>query len=138
MYEIIDRSTDLLLRVTGSDLPLLFTEAARGLTAMLVDAPQEVLPEQEISFNVAGTLEELDYLLFDWINELLYLFDTEEILLSQFAVTLTEEGLTATARGERLDPGRHRLAYEVNNISYDHLFIEQTAAGFVGEVVVNA
>lgn len=138
MYEIIDRSTDLLLRVTASDLPLLFTEAARGLTAMLVDAPQEVLPEQEISFNVAGSPEELDYLLFDWLNELLYLFDTEEILLSQFAVALTEDGLTATARGQRLDPGRHRLAYEVNNISYDHLFIEQTAAGFVAEVVVNA
>lgn len=138
MYEIIDRSTDLLLRVTGSNLPLLFTEAARGLTAMLVDAPQEVLPEQEISFNVAGSPEELDYLLFDWLNELLYLFDTEEILLAEFDVALTEDGLTATARGERLDPGRHRLAYEVNNISYDHLFIEQTAAGFVAEVVVNA
>lgn len=138
MYEIIDRSTDLLLRVTGSNLPLLFTEAARGLTAMLVDAPQEVLPEQEISFNVAGSPEELDYLLFDWLNELLYLFDTEEILLAEFDVALTEDGLTATARGQRLDPGRHRLAYEVNNISYDHLFIEKTAAGFVAEVVVNA
>ena len=138
MYEIIDRSTDLLLRITAPDLTQLFVEAARGLTAMLVDAPQEVLPEQEISFNVAGDPEELDYLLFDWVNELLYLFDTEEILLAQFTVTLTEEGLTATARGERLDPGRHRLAYEVNNISYDHLFIEETAAGFVGEVVVNA
>jgi SHS2 domain-containing protein len=138
MYEIIDRSTDLLLRITAPDLPQLFAEAARGLTSILVDSLDDILPEREIAFNVAGSPEELDYLLFDWLNELLYLFDTEEILLSKFDVTLTDEGLTATALGERLDPGRHRLNFEINNISYDHLSLDQTAAGYVVEVIVNA
>lgn len=138
MYEIIDRSTDLLLRITAPDLPQLFAEAAQGLTSILVDSPSDILPEREIAFNVAGSPEELDYLLFDWLNELLYLFDTEEILLAKFDVTLTDEGLTSTALGERLDPGRHRLNFEINNISYDHLSLDQTAAGYVVEVIVNA
>lgn len=138
MYKIIDRSTDLLLRVTASDLAQLFAEAAGGLTSILVDNPDEIRPEQEISFNVAGDPEELDYLLFDWLNELLYLFDTEEILLSRFDVTLAEEGLMAKGHGERLDPGRHRLNFEVNNISYDHLLLEETETGFTAEIVVNA
>jgi len=138
MFEIIDRSTDLLLRVTAPDLQRLFVEAARGLMSILVDPLTDVLPEQEISFNVAGHPEDLDYLLFDWLNELLYLFDTEEILLSQFTLTLNDEGLIATGKGERLDPGRHRLAYEVNSISYDDLQLEETDDGWSAELTIKA
>ena len=54
---------------------------------------------------VAGESHEL--LLFDWLNELLYTYETRHLLLAQFDVTVTEAGVAATARGE---PHRPRAA----------------------------
>ncbi|HVV98884.1 MAG TPA: archease [Planctomycetaceae bacterium] len=135
MYEIFEHTADLGLRVSASSLEELFRDAAIGLFAMVVDNLDEVNPVQAVEFQVDGS--ERDYLLFDWLNELLYRFDTEHLLFSQFEIAISTTGLTATARGEPLDPGRHRLSHEVKAITYHHLKVEQTAEGWQAELIVD-
>ncbi len=70
MYEVFDHTADLGLRIRASDLNSLLADAARGLFSVLVANLDQVQSVQEKTYEVAGT--EHDYLLFDWLSELLY------------------------------------------------------------------
>ena len=80
MYEFFEHTADVGLRVQTTTLDQLFADAARGLFSMVapnLDAVQGVL---ERRYELTG--EEYDYLLFDWLNELLFTFETEHLVLA--------------------------------------------------------
>lgn len=135
MYELFEHTADLGLRVEAPDLDGLFVEAGRGLVAMIVDNPDAIRPRQEVSFELAGA--DREFLLFDWLNELLFRFETEHLLFAQFDVRIDAAGLTASARGEPLDRDRHHLSHEVKAITYHHLKVAEIATGWRAEVIVD-
>jgi SHS2 domain-containing protein len=135
MYEFFEHTADLGLRVRAGDLDTLFAEAARALFAVIVDNLDAVRPLQQVEVRLAGT--DRDFLLFDWLRELLYRFDAEHLVFGRFEVRVTVDGLTGTAWGEPLDRSRHELAHEVKAITYHGLRVEQTADGWLAEVIVD-
>lgn len=135
MYETFDHTADIGLRIRAADLDGLFVEAAKGLFSLIVENPSAIRSLEESTFQVTGS--ETDYLLFDWLNELLYRFETGGMLFWEFDVHVTDEGITATARGERADTERHQLAHEVKAITYHHLKVEETAEGWLAELIVD-
>ena len=135
MYEPFEHTADLGLRATAPDLDGMFAEMARALLAAMVENPEAVRPETEATIEVAGT--DREYLLFDWLKELLYRFDADHMLYSRFEVRVGPDGLTATAWGEPVDPARHLLNHEVKAITYHGLTVEQTPDGWRAEVIVD-
>ncbi len=135
MYETFEHTADLGLRITAPDIESLFIEAGRGLLSILVENPKDVRPQQTIEFEVPGT--ELDYLLFDWLTELLYCYESRRLLLCEFEVTRDNRGLLAKARGETVEPNRHSLSHEVKAITYHQLIVEQSTDGWTAEVIVD-
>ena len=135
MYEIFEHTADLGLRVRAESLPQLMADAGRGLFAMVVEDLDAVRPVASRDFEVPG--KDLTYLLFDWLNELLYVCDTERLAFSQFDVQMTDDGLAATAHGEPLDPNRHHLTHEIKAITYHGLRVEETSDGWLAEVIVD-
>jgi SHS2 domain-containing protein len=135
MYETFEHTADLGLRVRAPDLDTLFAEAALCLFSAVVEDLDAVRPLQRTDLRVEGT--DRDYLLFDWLRELLYQFDSRHLLLSRFEVRVNEAGLEGSAWGEPFDPARHALAHEVKAITYHGLKVEQTADGWLAEVIVD-
>ena len=135
MYEIFEHTADLGLRVRAPDLETLFADAGRGLTSMIAANLETVRPVREVPLRVYGSRR--DDLLFDWLSEILYLFESEHLLLSDFAVQFDGDSLQATARGEPLDESRHQLEHEVKAITYHGLKVEQTPDGWLAEVIVD-
>ena len=148
MYETFEHTADLGLRVRAADLNQLFVEAAQALFSAIVDDLTTVDPKQRIDVNLQG--DDRSYLLFDWLNELLYRFDTEHLLFGKFEVRISSEpgalatgsrssSLTvgASAWGEPLDPSRHSLAHEVKAITYHGLRVEKEGDGWLAEVIVD-
>jgi len=135
MYETFEHTADLGLRVRAPDLDTLFAEAAACLFSAIVEDLATVRPLQCIDVKIDGT--EREYLLFDWLRELLYCFDGRHLVLSRFAVRVTETGLEGQAWGEPIDPERHALTHEVKAITYHGLKVEQTADGWLAEVIVD-
>lgn len=135
MFTYFEHTADVGLLVEAPDLNSLFVDAARGLFALIVEETTEVRPETEIAVELEGT--EFDYLLFDWLNELLFRFETEHLLLVDFEVNMRADGLTAVARGEFLDAERHQLAHEVKAITYHQLEVKQTPEGWQARVIVD-
>lgn len=136
MYEVFEHTADLGLRVRAATREELFADAARGLSEMIVENLDDVRHQEKLTFNIAGT--ENVYLLFDWLNELLFTFEKDKLVFSQFQVDFATEGLAAEAWGEKLDPARHRPDHEVKAITYHGLIVEQAIDGsWLAEIIVD-
>ncbi len=135
MYEVFEHTADLGLRVKAASLNDLMADAASGLFSMIVVNLDDVERVVTKTYKVLGN--QPDYLLFDWLTELLYTFDTERLVLADFKVHLDESGLTATCRGEPIDREKHDLDHEVKAITYHQLRVDETEAGWVAELIVD-
>ncbi len=137
MHEVFEHTADIGLRIRAATLPDLFREAAEGLFELIVPDLNKVQPKRELHFTVSKRHDEYDYLLFDWLNELLYTFDTKRLLLAKFEVQISAEGLEATARGEPLDASRHQLEHEVKAITYHDLKLVRDGDDWLAEVILD-
>ena len=135
MHETFEHTADLGLRIRAPDLDTLFIEAAQALFSAIVEDPGRIRPEQRVELILSS--EEKDYLLFDWLKELLYCFDTQHLLFGHFEAQVGGNCLKAAAWGEPLDPSRHALSHEVKAITYHGLRVEPTADGWLAEVIVD-
>ena len=135
MHELFDHTADLGFRIRAADLDALFAEAGACLLASMVDVPSAVVAKISQTVAIEGT--DREYLLFDWLRELLARSDEARMLWCRFDVSVTPAGLTATISGEPFDPARHLLSREVKAITYHGLKIEDVADGFLAEVIVD-
>jgi SHS2 domain-containing protein len=135
MFEVFEHTADLGLRARAATLAELLAEAGRGLTSLIVANPETVCAVEERTIRLAGTAPDL--LLFDWLTELIYLFDTERLLGREFDVIVDDAGATARIRGETANPARHELEHEVKAITYHELKVEQQGNEWLAEVIVD-
>ncbi len=62
--------------------------------------------------------QDAESLLVDWLAELLYVHEMEDVFLSEFEVTIQELSLRATVRGEKVDLSRHPTEVLVKAVTY--------------------
>jgi SHS2 domain-containing protein len=134
-FETFEHTADLGLRVRAHDLDALFADAARGLFSIIVADLASVQVRDSVPITIAAESPEL--LLFDWLNELLYLYEVRRLLLCRFEVGVRDSGLNATAHGEPIDPARHFLDHEVKAITYHGLKLERENGRWLAEVIVD-
>ena len=135
MYEVFEHTADLGLRIRAGDLNGLFVEAGKGFASLLVSEPAEVRLTETVEFHLEG--DDPLFLFFDWLNELLYTFDTRKLILVDFQVAVDDKGLQATARGETMNASRHRMEHEVKAITYHGLKVQHETDGWLAEVIVD-
>ena len=88
---------------------------------------------------------DLAYLFFDWLNELLYRFESNRLLAAGFRnIQIRDEResggqleLTATIVGDEFRPDEHLYGHEVKAITYHALSIEQVGVQWIAEVIVD-
>ena len=135
MYELFEHTADLGLRVRASTLNDLFADAGAGLSSMIVEDVTSVQPLVRIPIEIAGS--DREFLLFDWLRQLLHHFDDEKLVFVKFDVNVDDSGLKAVVWGEPLEPERHGRSHEVKAITYHELKVEPTADGWMAEVIVD-
>jgi len=135
MYELFEHTADLGLRVRAPDLDTLFAEAAACLFSAVVEDIGTIEPRQSVTVELAGT--DREFLLFDWLRDLLLKCDEDHLLFGKFEVKVRDDGLTGVAWGEPLDPARHLLAHEVKAITYHELKVIRDGDEWLAEVIVD-
>lgn len=135
MFETFDHTADLGLRIAAATREELFSEAARGLTAQIVENSEAIEPRETVVIEKSG--DAVDYLLFDWLDELLYQYECKQLLFREFRIELSDHSLRAECLGEPVDPSRHRLAHEVKAITYHDFIVEPTPDGWRAEFIVD-
>jgi SHS2 domain-containing protein len=135
MHELFEHTADIGLRVRAADLDTLFREAAEGLFSLLADAWEVSAEGRRFEFRLEA--DNRENLLFDWLSELLYTFDTTGCLLGRFDVLVDGTRVEAEARGVPMDAEVHRPVYEVKAITYHGLRLERQGKGWLAEVIVD-
>ncbi|MFV1965921.1 MAG: archease [Pirellulaceae bacterium] len=134
-YELFEHTADVGLRVRSPSVERLFEDAAVGLFSMVAPNLNAVRPISEKQIETSE--DAYDYLLFDWLNELLYTFETEHLVLVDFDVRIDGYSLQAVGRGELLSAERHGIGLELKAITYHGLKVEQRGGEWLAEVIVD-
>ena len=135
MYETFEHTADIGIRARSGTLNGLFEDSAKGLFSVILTNLDSVRCVQDTTIELAG--DRRDDLLFDWLAELLYTFETRRMLFGRFEVRLGESDLSAVAWGEPLDVGRHELDMEIKAVTYHGLKVEPDGEGWLAEVIVD-
>jgi SHS2 domain-containing protein len=122
-FEIINHTADVGVVAYGANLSQAFTNAARALFSLITE-PESV--EETLSWDIELRAPDEESLLVEWLNELIYLFDTEHILFRRFEISELGGGrLKARGYGERVNSSRHQLKTGVKAATYHMLSVSQ-------------
>lgn len=128
---------DTAFSVKGHDLNKLFENAAIALTSTMSDITKIKSKEQD-SFELENS--ELDMLLFDFLQELLFLKDTKGRLYSKYKIQISEGNtfkLSATLSGEQIDPEKHKISIDIKAVTMHMFEVHKTQDGYEARVVVD-
>jgi len=126
-YRFIDHTADIGVHSRGRSLEESFGYLGMGMMDVLSTDLRRVGQQLEQRFSVeAGSLEDL---VVSYLSELLFLFDTEQMLFSDFKVKIAKAGetyqLKATLKGERFDSEKHPYPVEVKAVTEHMLSVKE-------------
>ncbi|MBI2287782.1 MAG: archease, partial [Chloroflexi bacterium] len=106
-FEILDHTADVGIIAYGADMAETFANAAKALFSLITEL-EDV--DEVVYRDVELTAPDQESLLVKWLNELIYLFDAEQLIFKRFDITwLDQTSLNARIYGEKVDSSRHKL-----------------------------
>ncbi len=108
-FEYAEHTADVMIISYGCSLEEAFINAAYGFANFIYDL-SKVEPKKRIELEITG--DDLEQLLFNWIDELLYRLDAENFALGKIEkLEITKQGdkyvLRAVILGEDYDKQKH-------------------------------
>jgi SHS2 domain-containing protein len=129
-HRFLDHTSEVQLEVGAPDLAGLFAEAARALARLLLRGAtgEPAGPARRLVVESADR----EALLVDWLNEVLYVAETERWVPAEFEVgAITDTRIEARARGVEVD----EAPALVKAATLHGLRIEETDGGLRAEVI---
>ncbi len=124
MYKFLEHTSDQLVEVEAKSVEELFEDSAKAFFDTIVDISR-VEPKEE--FEIELTANNVQDLLYRFLNELLYLFDTKKAVFSKFKAEFDEENLTIDVKmwGEYFDPKKHSPKYEIKAVTLHNFEVKE-------------
>jgi len=119
-FTVIEHEADMGLEIYGSNLAELFMHAGAALFSLITD-PETIAAR----FTRQITMENEEGALVVFLNELLYLWDTERFIPGTFSVLEKAGRLNIVMTGEAFDPGKHPVYKEIKAVTYHKFAIKQ-------------
>jgi SHS2 domain-containing protein len=120
-------TADIAFEATGRDLPELFMAAADATMNVMIDNLDAIEPRETRHIQLAN--DKIDMLLFDFLQELIYFKDAEQLLLRVRAAGIEKRDeqyfVTAEAAGERVDAARHHQRADVKAVTLHGFSVEK-------------
>ena len=120
----IEHPSDVGFEVYGDTLEELFANAAIAMYSLMTDVDEiEEEEEREIEINS----EDLYSLMFDWLDELIFLFDSESLVMKKFdiAVNKTNFSICGNCKGGKFDPSKHVSGIIIKAVTYNMMEINR-------------
>jgi SHS2 domain-containing protein len=139
MYKYLPHIADVRFEAHGNTIEQVFEQAALAMFNIIIDTSL-IKPEKSVEVTLRSS--GLDDLLYDYLSELLYLFEVEEIIFGSFhvdSINQTDEGYTlhGQAHGEAITSREHIFDTEVKAVTYHQLKVIKDATGYYVHVIVD-
>jgi len=125
---------DLLVEGRGKTLGEAVANVALGMLNMIT--PLEGISEKE-TYRAEVEGSDLQSLIFNLLDEILFLNDSEGLTAKSLSVDIDETNLKAraVARGERFSAATHSVGIAVKAVTYHMMKIEKTPKGYALRMV---
>jgi SHS2 domain-containing protein len=134
-FEILDHTADAGLLVYGEDLKALFENAGEAFFHLITDL-RKVRQRIEKRIKIEG--EPLERLMVDWLNELLYLHEVENLLFKRFNIeSVGENGLTARVKGEPFQEGVHAIKTGVKAVTHHQIEVRKENGRWKARIILD-
>lgn len=130
-------TADLAFEATGKDLSALFTNAA---LAVLESQAKLDTVAAKIGKKVVLENDDVGQLLFDFLNEIIYVKDAEQLIFKTVKAVVTKNGaykLVADLKGEKIDQKKHKLGNDLKAVTMHQFKVEESKAGWKCQVVID-
>ena len=126
-YEYLEHTADVKFRAYGKSPDEMLSNAALALFNSMIDTATVQAKE---TWKVELSGPDLEQLAYDWLSELVFLFETEFAVFSTFDVKLHQNSdsdwsLQAAIGGERIDHSRHAFDNEVKAVTLHEFEIKK-------------
>ena len=132
-------TADIAFEATGRNLAELFRDAADATTNVMVDNIDAIQPRETRQIELSN--DKLDMLLFDLLQEVIFLKDAERLLLRIPHVQVAAKDeiyfVKATAEGEPLDAERHHQRADVKAVTLHDFSVERMEGGWKARVLLD-
>jgi len=129
-YELIDHTADIGVKAFGTDLSEAFAHAAKAMFDIITDS-SKIQAKGEYQIDLSA--DDMEQLLVDWLDELLFLQGAENLVFGEFEVRVNEEScsLSATVSGEEFDTEKHKIGMEIKAVTYHMLEVKKNVPCYV-------
>jgi len=138
-FEILDHPADMGFRAWAPSKEELFETAATAVTSILVDLDDI---DESTTVEISVEAEDEDLLLYNWLSEVLFLFDAEGVLLKRFEIkefmtSADKLTLVSKAAGQRYSSEKHEIKTYVKAITLHQLQIMRKEENFEAQVYLD-
>jgi len=125
-YIVIEHTADIGLKVLGNTKKELFINAARGMFFLITGLSLDKKPFKKQYLPVECSASGLEDLLVAWLNELLFIHNTDFLFLNEFKIEcLTGNFLKSQVGGFRLKEFPCKINNEIKAVTYHNLNISK-------------
>lgn len=134
-WEHLEHGADIGVRGRGGSPADAFTQAALAMSAIVTDLDQ-IDPVESVDIECEAP--ELELLLVDWLNEIVYQMAIRNMLFCRFEVRITDHCLQARLHGETVDLDKHQPVVEIKGATFTELRVYRLDNGdWVAQCVVD-
>ena len=134
-WEHFEHGADIGIRGIAPTLEQAFEQTAVAMTAVITN-PDQVSVSETVSIRCEAP--DLELLLLDWINELVYEMAVHGLLFNRYQVAINNGLLLATAFGEAVDRQKHHPAVEIKGATFTELRVyQQPDDSWVAQCIVD-
>ena len=123
-YRYIEHPSDVGFEAYGATLEELFANAALAMYSFMTDVDAI---EDEEERTVAVQAEDLYSMMFDWLDEMLFLFESESLVMKTFDIEVddSEFSIRGKCSGGTFDPERHEAGIIIKAVTYNMMEVKR-------------
>lgn len=131
-YSILEHPSDLGIEARGSSLIEAFQNAATAMMSIILDLKTVTATECR---HITITAMDEEQLLVKWLSEILYVYDGQRFVCSEFKITeFDRTHLEASVRGEMFLETKHHTKLDVKAVTYHQLSVKENDNGWIVRV----
>ncbi|MCS7123497.1 MAG: archease [Candidatus Aenigmarchaeota archaeon] len=140
MYEFLEDVSiaEVAFRVVAKSIEELFKDSALALTNVQIRNLESIENREKREIEIKE--ENIEFLLFSFLQQLVILKDSERLLFNKFEINIEKNDkwkLKAVAFGEEINPNKHDLLADVKGISLHKFEVKKVENSWIATIVVD-
>ena len=133
-YKFIDHTADVMFEAYGGNLNKLFENSGLALQELQVEL-KNVKPKIIREIHLEN--KSVEMLLFDFLQELIFLKDTEQLIFSKIKINVKDNKLNAICYGEKIDIKKHECKVDAKAITLHKYEVKKEKDKWIARVIVD-